>query len=88
MFGKEKPVNVQLTHVIPPPVFVEFEGALATIDEMTGELIFTPRGKIHIQVANIGGFYDNTILLMGNKIRVMETAAQIAQKIMEAMRHD
>jgi hypothetical protein len=37
-------------------------------------------------VANIGGFYDNTILLMGNKIRVMETATQIAMKIMEAMR--
>jgi len=65
------------------PVFVEFEGALAVAGE-DGKLEFTPRGKISINVANIGGYYDHTILLFGNKVRVMETAAQIGLKIMEA----
>ena len=64
--------------------FVEFEGATAETDEYTGKLIFNPRGKIHINVEKIGGFYDHTILLFGNKIRVMETEAQIYMKIKEA----
>ena len=61
--------------------FVEFEGAMAETDEDTGKLVFFPRGSIHINVLQIGGFYDHTILLFGNKIRVMETEAQIYMKI-------
>jgi hypothetical protein len=66
--------------------FIEFEGATGTIDEETNQLTFFPRGPIWIQLDNIGAYYDHTILLFGNKIRVMETAAQIAVKIMEAMK--
>ena len=61
--------------------FVEFEGAMAETDDETGKLVFYPRGSIHINVLQIGGFYDHTILLFGNKIRVMETEAQIYMKI-------
>lgn len=87
MFGsKETPVAVQLTHVMPQPVFVEFHGAMAEMDEETNTLRFTPRGPIWIQASNIGAYYDNTVILFGNKVRVMETAAQIALKIMEAMK--
>ena len=64
--------------------FVEFEGALAQVNEDTGKLEFVPRGAIHINVNQIGGFYDHTLLIFGNKIRVMETAAQIYMKIKEA----
>ena len=72
---------------IPEKVrFIELEGALARVNEETGKLEFTPRGKITISVERIGAYYDNTVILFGNKIRVMETAAQIAVKIMEAMK--
>ena len=74
--------------IIPQEVkrerFVEFEGAMAETDEDTGKQVFFPRGSIHINVEKIGGFYDHTILLFGNKIRVMETEAQIWMKIKEA----
>lgn len=87
MFGKkvETPERMptEILTVPDPAVFVEFEGALAVAGE-DGKLEFTPRGKISINVANIGGYYDHTILLFGNKVRVMETAAQIGLKLMEA----
>ena len=66
--------------------FIEFEGAMASVDEDTNKLEYTPRGPIWIQAGHIGAYYDHTILMFGNKIRVMETAAQIAVKIMEAMK--
>ena len=66
------------------PRVVEFEGALAEVNEDTGKLEFVPRGVIYINVNKIGGFYDHTLLLFGNKIRVMETAAQIYVKIKES----
>ena len=81
---EQKPGQV----IIPQPVkrerFIEFEGAMAETDEDTGKLVFHPRGSIHINVEKIGGFYDHTILLFGNKIRVMETEAQIWMKIKDA----
>lgn len=93
MFGKKNKVETVTTEEIrditltaDPPVFIEFEGATGTIDEETNTLKFTPRGPIWIQLDNIGAYYDHTILMFGNKIRVMETAAQIAVKIMEAMK--
>lgn len=63
-------------------VFVEFEGALA--EKFDDELTFTPRGKISLNPARIAGYYDHTILVDGYKIRVMDTYAQIALKILEA----
>ena len=96
MFGKNKVTGQALLYTPeqPPAVirmpeadrFVEFEGAMARIDEDTGKLEFVDRGPININVHRIGAYYDHTIILFGNKIRVMETAAQIALKIMEAER--
>ena len=65
-------------------MWIEFEGASTALDD-SGALVYTPRGKIHIQVENIGGYYDHTILMMGNKIRLMDTADQITKKIEEAV---
>lgn len=64
--------------------FVEFEGAIAKVDEETGKIEFLPRGPISINMDKIGGYYDHTILIFGNKIRVMETFAQIHVKLKEA----
>ena len=61
-------------------VFVEFDGAL--VDKFDDDLVYTPRGKISINPARIAGYYDHTILLFGNKIRVMETAAQIIKSVL------
>lgn len=66
--------------------FVEFEGAFVQEVEDTGKLEFIPRGPIHIRLDKIVAFYDHTVILFGNKIRVMETAAQIELKLMEAMK--
>ena len=95
MFGKKDDIMGKLIFDQQPapvimqkpdkPVFVEFEGATSEMEE-DGRLTFSPRGKITIQLNNIGGYYDHTILLMGYKIRVMETYAQIAVKILEAMK--
>ena len=72
---------------IPEKVrFIELEGAMGRVDEESGKLEFYPRGKICIAVDKIGAYYDNTIILFGNKIRMMETSAQIAVKIMEALK--
>ena len=94
MFGKNKDMGPllfepQQSAIMLPdkkPVFVEFRGALPSIDEETNKLVFTERGPIWIQVDNIDAYYDNTVILFGNKVRVMETAAQIALKILEAMK--
>jgi hypothetical protein len=95
MFGKNKVTSQALLYTPeqPPAVirmpeadrFVEFEGAMAHADD-DGRLEFVPRGPININVHRIGAYYDHTIILFGSKIRVMETAAQIALKIMEAER--
>ena len=67
------------------PVFVEFEGALCQVDD-AGQMDYTPRGKISINVHSIGGFYDHRILVFGNKVHVMETRNQIELKIREALK--
>lgn len=66
--------------------FIDLEGAMGSINEDTMKLEFTPRGPISIAVDKIGAYYDNTVIIFGNKIRVMETSAQIAVKIMEALK--
>ena len=66
--------------------FVDLEGAMARVNEETGKLEFLPRGQISIAVDKIGAYYDNTVIIFGNKIRVMETSNQIAVKILEATR--
>ena len=64
-------------------MWIELEGANTALDD-SGAMVYTPRGKMIIQTENIGGYYDHTILMMGNKIRVMDTAEEITRKIMEA----
>ena len=67
------------------PQLIEFQGALVDKDA-DDQLTYTPRGKISVNPARIAGYYDHTILIDGYKVRVMETYAQIALKLMEAER--
>ena len=92
-FEKKEPVKIVIdpTQRLVKPVpkearFIDLEGAMARVNEETGKLEFLPRGPISIAVDKIGAYYDNTIIIFGNKIRVMETANQIAVKILEATR--
>lgn len=57
---------------------IEFRGA--TRDEMAGQIEYTDRGPIWINAALVAGFYDHTILIEGNKIRVMETTDEIVER--------
>ncbi len=63
-------------------MFIELTGAAYTME--TGEPELEEKGEIYLNPDQISGFYDNHILIQGNKIRVMETAAQIIVK-MEAL---
>ena len=60
-------------------VFVEFRGAIKDGDD------YTDRGSIWINPALVAGFYDHTILIEGNKIRVMETADGIRERLERAV---
>ena len=94
MFGRNN--QVKLLYDEAPPrtvvmnrpnaVFVEFQGAIGSTDDDGVLREYVPRDKISVNVMRISGYYDHTILIEGRKIRVMETYAQIALKILEAMR--
>ena len=58
--------------------FFEFRGATKDGDQ------YTDRGRIWINVALVAGFYDHTILIEGNKIRVMETTDEIMERFKQA----
>ena len=60
--------------------FVQFQGALTDLDD-DGVIDYTPRGNVFVNVAQIAAFYDHTLVVMGRKIRVMETLDEIEQKI-------
>ena len=62
---------------------IEFRGA--TRDELAGQIDYTDRGSIWINPALVAGFYDHTILIEGNKIRVMETADGIRERLERAV---
>lgn len=84
MFGRNKDALVEAGLIYPDPkpvtVFITFTGA--TIDYEDGVLVdIVPREKIVINVNRIDAFYDHTILIDGRKIRVMETLAEIREKI-------
>ena len=61
-------------------VFVSFQGAISDIDD-DGAIDYSPRGEIVINVSQIAAFYDHTIVIMGRKIRVMETMDEIRAKL-------
>lgn len=91
MFGR-KAEQLQADPVLVYPkeerlaAFVEFTGATGMPDEDGKMDEYVPREKITVNVLRISGFYDHTILVEGRKIRVMETYAQIALKVMAALR--
>ena len=60
------------------PVMVEFMGA--TYAEEDGEKVYRALNAVSVNPFNVSAFYDHTILLGGNKIRVMETYDEIKQK--------
>lgn len=63
-------------------VFVEFRGAIKDGDD------YTDRGSIWINPALVAGFYDHTILIEGNKIRVMETTDEIIERFRTELSDD
>lgn len=64
-------------------MYLRFTGAAArTADaDHDGLIQYVPRGDIYINPDHICGFYDNTILILGNKVRVMETTEQIREML-------
>ena len=55
--------------------FIKFTGAKATYND-EGERKFEPREAIWINPQKICGFYEHTILVNGQQIRVMESIDQ------------
>jgi len=62
--------------------WIELEGAICEKED--DQLTYMPRGKISINLDRVAGYYDHTILIDGYKIRVMDSYAQIALKVLEA----
>lgn len=62
-------------------MYLRFTGASckAADADHDGLIQYVPRGDIYINPDLILGFYDNTILVAGNKVRVMETTEQIRE---------
>ena len=92
MFGRKNDIP-ELPSVTPQaaapaakPIFIEFTGASGSLDDDGMLKDYVPRDKITINVNRISGYYDHTILVEGRKIRVMDSYAQIALKILEAMK--
>ena len=61
-------------------VFVTFQGAVTDVDD-DGAVDYAPRGEICVNVSQIAAFYNHTILVMGRKIRVMESMDEIRRKL-------
>lgn len=60
--------------------FAKFRGAKMYTDD-DGIPHYEPWDDIVINVAQIGAYYDHTIMVMGHKIRVMETLEEIRKKV-------
>lgn len=63
-----------------PIMFVKFRGATMVVDD-DGRVEYTPRDDVVINVSQICAFYDHTIIVMGHKIRVMETFEDIKARL-------
>lgn len=85
MFGKKfDPVEAGLVYPKQEksgPAFVEFQGAAMDFDDEGKLQDLVPRSPIMINVREIEGFYDHTILINGRKLRVMETLTEIRKKV-------
>ena len=91
MFGRKQKTEERLPLPAPTPAqqvnqFVTFTGARMVYDDGAVTPRFEPWADIIINVSQIGAIYDNTIMVQGNKVRVMGSVNDIALKIMEAMR--
>ena len=82
MFGKN---DAKLLYDPAPAavIFVSFMGAATDIDDDGKIIDYAPRGEVVINVAQIGAVYDHTIIIMGHKIRVMETLEEIRRKLIK-----
>jgi hypothetical protein len=62
-------------------MFLKFTGASCKVADTNhdGLIQYVASGEIYINPDHICGFYDHTILILGNKIRVMETTEQIRE---------
>ena len=69
--------------VIKIDKFVTFKGAMMITDDDTMNTRYEPWDDVVINVAQIGACYDHTIIVMGHKIRVMETLDEIRKKVDE-----
>ena len=80
MFGKS---DGKLLYDQPaqPVMFVSFMGAATDIDDDGRITEYIPRGEVVINVAQISAVYEHTIIIMGHKIRVMETLEEIKAKL-------
>ena len=89
MFGKKfDPVEAGLVYPKQEksgPAFVEFRGATMDFDDEGKLQDLVPRSTIMINVREIEGFYDHTILINGRKLRVMETLTEIRNKVEAAL---
>ena len=82
MRGESSEINLNLNEDL---IFVEFMGAARVLSDDDDELwAYKPRGPISLTLDKIIGFYDNTVITDGHKIRVMENYEQIKEAINNA----
>ena len=60
-------------------MFVSFMGAATDIDDDGRITEYIPRGEVVINVAQICAIYEHTVIVMGHKIRVMESVDEIVR---------
>ena len=61
--------------------FILCHGAQTEYDDEGKPVGYTPRDDIIVNVEQIGAAYDHTLIIMGHKIRVMETMDTIKEKL-------
>ena len=61
--------------------FIILQGATATMDDEGVIVGHTPRGAVVVNDRHIMAFYDNVVIIEGHKIRVMETAEEILDRL-------
>jgi len=61
-------------------MFIKFTGAHMETED-NGRVTYSPWDTIVVNMAQIGAVYDHTIVIMGHKIRVMESLEEIMQRI-------
>jgi len=65
--------------------FVKFTGAHMETED-NGRVTYSPWDTIVVNMDQIGAAYDHTIVIMGHKIRVMESLDEIIERIGAALR--